>query len=167
MTDSECYIDSLSKDEEWIMLIVLITAILYTFTPCIILLPCLYCRRNCKPVIFSKLQMCYNYVIFSLCGIITISFLVIVSWLTFGVILLNFENQQEVWILVIAIEICLLMSFIDLFFFAIYGYAMEPFKNIAKVVCHCCYRGSSENEREKQPYLERYHTHSLTDNKDR
>merc|ERR1712187_286309 len=45
---NKCYVDALTKDEENIMLIVLITAFVYTFSPCFIVLPIHFCQKHCK-----------------------------------------------------------------------------------------------------------------------
>ena len=158
--------DALNNTEELMMFVLLITAFLYMFTPCVMILPIHFCKNKCNMRIFARIQMCYDYVTVGFCGTITLSFLGLIGYYIIGKLLQHFP--AEAWVLVIAIMVGSLSSFVDLLFFEIFRYSRNPFMNIFKVGCCCCYKLCcvESTEEEKQTYLEQFRTDSLSQRSD-
>ena len=109
--------------------------------------------------------MWYNYITFGLCGGVTVIFLGVIAYYTFALLLPHFD--AEVWILVIAIVIGFLSSFVDVWCFDVFSYSRNPFTNILKAGCCCCYKlcCSGSSAYEQQTYLEQFRTHSISEHK--
>ncbi len=93
---------------------------------------------------------------------ITLTFLVIIVFYTFGLLLPKFE--WTVWILVVLVDIGFMTSFVDIYFFEIFKSSRNPFMNILKIGCCCFYKiCCNENEKHKATYFEQFRTHSISD----
>ena len=162
-----CYVDALSIEEEWIMNGMLITAFIFMFNPCCIMIPIQLCKYKCSTKIFARVQMCYNYLTFMLWASLTLTFLSIIFYYTFVRILPKHMDVPCVWIMVIVIMIGLLSSFVDIWCFRIFSYSKNPFKNIWNTGCGCICKlcGKDNTEESKQTYLESFRTDSLSQSK--
>ena len=93
-------------------------------------------RNRSNYAYYLMCEQIYNWIIF-ICYVVVIVLLIgAVMFYTFGLILPNM--QWQVWLIMILIQCLLYISFIDIYYFAIFKYSRNPFIAIIIRSNRCC-----------------------------